>query len=550
MYGIELSALILGLLICMTFYNIHRANTMEFWLKHSNVVLLHTSRIQLMTVKCEMIVRDYILTADKNRPIEFHKASLNAEGEINTLKRLTSDNSALQRPLDSAAFYARKVISYTANVLSETDEKGPQKAIKTLKSNIGKSYFRNASHYIQLVQNGEYKLLLARQIDSKDSVLIMNISFCLTVSFIVIMIILSLIRSKKELIERGHFIEDLLKGSEQMKMAERLGKFGVWSINLENWQITNSDEMYRMWGYERGKHESTLANYLFKVHPDDQTLVQSKMQNLVNQNNVDQYDFRLLENGVVKNMTTGVTITRNADEKILSITGYVQDITEKTNALIRQEASNKELSILFNRIGDVLFSRDMILDTFIQISSTCVGLYGYTSEEFEAEPMLFITTIHPDDRHVLGSGNMKLEKGEETTTRYRIIRKNNEIRWVENKIIPTMDQGKLTRIDGVIRDVTIETLINMEREKFIADLMQQNKTLEHFAHMVSHDLRVPIANILGLSQIFNMSLNDFSDEDRSVVLKILVSVNSLDQITRDLNEVLKNREQIKEISAG
>jgi PAS domain-containing protein len=548
--GVELSALILGLLICMTSYNIYRANTMDAWLKHSNVVLTHTSLLQLVTVKCEMIVRDYMLTGDKSRLLEFRKANASAVSELNTLKRLTLDNANLQRPLESASIYIGKAFSYSGSVIKGSYKQGAIQAISTIKSAAFRSAFDQASFHILLVQQGETGLLESRQIDFKRSNLIMNTSFCVTVGFIVILVGVGLRRSKKELIERGHFVEDLLKSSEQMKMAERLGSFGVWSINMENWAIVSSDEMYRMWGYKPGKQESTLANYLLKVHPDDQAFVKSKMQDLVNQRNVDYYDFRLEENGIVKYITTGITVIRDIDDKLLSVTGYAQDVTEKTNASIKQEESTKELGILFNRIGDVLYSRDMILNTLIQVSSTCIALYGYTLADFIAEPNLFITTIHPDDRHFRESANSKLEKGEETTCRYRIRRKNEEIRWVENKIIPTMDHGRLIRIDGVMRDVTNETLISMEREQFIADLLQQNKTLEHFAHMVSHDLRVPIANILGLSQIFEMSINDFSEEDRNVVLKILVSVHSLDQITRDLNEVLKNREQIIEIKIG
>jgi len=544
-YGIELSTLILGLLICMTFYNIQRAAKMEFWLKHSNIVLIHTSRIQLMTVNCEMIVRDYILTGDETRPVEFKKASLGAVEEMNTLKLLTADNTALQKPLDSAALYIGSVIAYSRNVMKRAKRDG-SKAALLLTSPVSKSLFEKASHYIELVQEDESRLLAMRQVDSKKWNLIMNFSFCFTVSFIVIMIVTSLLRSKRELIERGRLVEDLIKNSERMNMAERLGSFGAWSINLENWIITSSDEMYRIWGYEPGKQESTLENYLLKVHPEDQAFVKQKMQGLTIQRNADYYDFRLVENGKIKYIRTGVTVTRAADDSLLSITGYAQDITEKTIASIKQEESNKELSILFNRIGDVLFSRDMISNTFIQISSTCVALYGYTLAEFKAEPDLFMTTIHPADRHVLESGNAKLERGEESVNRYRIIRRDNGIRWVENKIIPTFDQGKLVRIDGVIRDVTSETLINAEREKFIADLLHQNKTLEQFTYIVSHNLRVPVANVSGLCQILKTSLNVYSDEDQNVILNMLTSVSHLDQIIRDLNEILQTREHINE----
>ena len=81
-------------------------------------------------------------------------------------------------------------------------------------------------------------------------------------------------------------------------------------------------------------------------------------------------------------------------------------------------------------------------------------------------------------------------------------------------------------------------MTEIERERMTADLVQRYKDLELFTYIVSHNLRAPVANIMGLSDM--LSTFDFNLTEREDVLAALgTSITMLDQVTIDLNNILR-----------
>ena len=81
-------------------------------------------------------------------------------------------------------------------------------------------------------------------------------------------------------------------------------------------------------------------------------------------------------------------------------------------------------------------------------------------------------------------------------------------------------------------------MTEMERESMTADLVQRYKDLEQFTYIVSHNLRAPVANIMALSNM--LSTFDFNPAEKEDVLSALdTSIHMLDQITLDLNNILR-----------
>ncbi|MEN6305935.1 MAG: ATP-binding protein [Armatimonadia bacterium] len=82
-------------------------------------------------------------------------------------------------------------------------------------------------------------------------------------------------------------------------------------------------------------------------------------------------------------------------------------------------------------------------------------LTGYTRQEFAERPELWFEIIHPEDRPAILQEEARLIAG--TTTefhyRYRIIRKDGEIRWAHTRARATRD-GKGLRLDAITNDVT------------------------------------------------------------------------------------------------
>lgn len=79
--------------------------------------------------------------------------------------------------------------------------------------------------------------------------------------------------------------------------------------------------------------------------------------------------------------------------------------------------------------------------------------------------------------------------------------------------------------------------LNKELKDHTKELVSANKGLEQFSYIVSHNLRAPVANILGIANILEDGDHEKSMES---ILRgeMFSNVKRLDQIVRDLNDIL------------
>lgn len=78
--------------------------------------------------------------------------------------------------------------------------------------------------------------------------------------------------------------------------------------------------------------------------------------------------------------------------------------------------------------------------------------------------------------------------------------------------------------------------LELEIQQRTKELVEYNQQLEQFAFISSHNLRAPIARILGLGNLLSMSINT---EDKQVIQKELVQAAiQLDRVVKDLNMIL------------
>jgi len=112
--------------------------------------------------------------------------------------------------------------------------------------------------------------------------------------------------------------------------------------------------------------------------------------------------------------------------------------------------------------------------------------------------------------------------------------------WQENHIYPSA-----SGLSVFVRNITEKKRAEMEREKITADLVRRNKDLEQYTYIISHNLRAPVANIKGLSDLLNCY--DHTDEDCIQTLGALASsVRNLDKVIIDLNQILQTGKQVND----
>lgn len=87
-------------------------------------------------------------------------------------------------------------------------------------------------------------------------------------------------------------------------------------------------------------------------------------------------------------------------------------------------------------------------------------------------------------------------------------------------------------------DITERKITELDKSKVTQDLIQRNRDLEQFTFIVSHNLRGPLVNILGISNILNTEFLD-PEELKKFINSLCVSANSLDNVLKDLNTILQ-----------
>ncbi len=77
------------------------------------------------------------------------------------------------------------------------------------------------------------------------------------------------------------------------------------------------------------------------------------------------------------------------------------------------------------------------------------------------------------------------------------------------------------------------------------ELISYNGQLEQFAYIIAHNLRAPVARMLGLLDVFKAS-GLLNNENRFYIDKIGVSAKELDEIIGDLNKLLEIKNNLKD----
>ncbi len=232
-------------------------------------------------------------------------------------------------------------------------------------------------------------------------------------------------------------------------------------------------------------------------------------------------------------------------EEVVGAACHSRDITESKLAernILLSESRLKEAQAI-SHIGNWEYD----LESNVHIwSDELYSIFGVRAKNRKPSMDLFLSFVHPQDiskiKREVEDAFVSLQA---TSYNFRFIRADGALRYGRTERKFEFDQvGKPIRLLGVLHDITASKLIEEEREKMISSLVQHTKNLEQFTSIISHNLRAPVANILGLSNVLK---NDISAEDRSKSEQYLFSATTqLDEMLKDLNIILQLKSEINE----
>lgn len=176
----------------------------------------------------------------------------------------------------------------------------------------------------------------------------------------------------------------------------------------------------------------------------------------------------------------------------------------------------------------------------------------------------FMKKIHPEDKeHFSLTFEQAIETKSSYTIRFRVVKKNSEILFVSGNGHPILcPEGNIVGYFGLFQDISDLKNAQIELEKgnrdlegkvaertkelelsshkmreVLEQLQIQNELLQQYTYIVSHNLRAPIANISGLTELFDFEDSN-CEENKEILLHIYKVSKHLDHIIKDLNEIL------------
>jgi two-component system cell cycle sensor histidine kinase/response regulator CckA len=106
-------------------------------------------------------------------------------------------------------------------------------------------------------------------------------------------------------------------------------------------------------------------------------------------------------------------------------------------------------------IQEIFWVLDASTQQVIYVSPAYERICGRTCESLYGAPRSYVDVIHPQDRERVLARLGQLVQGGEFDEEFRIVRPDDEIRWVANQGFPIRDaRGNIYRLAGVVQDIT------------------------------------------------------------------------------------------------
>ncbi|WP_448698414.1 PAS domain S-box protein [Mucilaginibacter sp. AW1-3] len=273
----------------------------------------------------------------------------------------------------------------------------------------------------------------------------------------------------------------------------------------------------KMWGYQ--PEELLGTNYLNYIHPDDRESSISATEKIMAGEELKNFENRFIhKSGEIRHITWSAVWSKS-DQVIFSV---ARDITE----LKKQQ----EVALMHERRLESLVQSGADLIAIISAE----GVYTYISPSVKTtlgkQPEDYIGKtpydfVHPDDVHIIDKAFREIltcEKIDVHSHRYQDAEGN--WRWLQTVATNCLNDPA---INGYICNTTDVTLLK-ERELRITE---QNEKLKEIAQINSHELRKPVASILGVMQLMNEEI--IKDELNITILGHLKTLTEeLDGITK------------------
>lgn len=311
--------------------------------------------------------------------------------------------------------------------------------------------------------------------------------------------------------------------------------------------MTYVSPQIRELGFEPEQWLGRTDQWLGFVHPDDQDRIREL--NLRCDRTLEPFsaEYRVVtRDGRTVWFRDEAVLLRDPDGTPMFWQGVMTDVTERLTAEEQLREAEARYRALVEETPIVTYIDAAGTEgphASLYFSPQVEALLGYTPGELTQPEPLWPDLIHPDDRdRVLHAADEAERTQGPYDIEYRMLARDGRTVWVNDRSVLIRDEEGHPRFwQGVWVDITerkraesLELELEVEREES-AQLREIDRMKNTFLQAVSHDLRTPLAAILGLAVTLEREDIELPEEDsKDMAKRIAANARKLDRMVNDL----------------
>jgi PAS domain S-box-containing protein len=179
--------------------------------------------------------------------------------------------------------------------------------------------------------------------------------------------------------------EQALRDSEQsLRKAQAVAHIGSWVWHIRENRLEWSDEMYSIFGIDKTGFAGNLDDVISRaIHPDDREAVKKSNLSVAQEGIPIPLEYRVIwPDGTVRTVWAEAgELVKDADGKPGTLSGIVQDITERKRSGAAVRASELRFRRLFESAKDGILILDAQTGRIVDVNPYLTELLGFSHEQ-------------------------------------------------------------------------------------------------------------------------------------------------------------------------
>ena len=299
---------------------------------------------------------------------------------------------------------------------------------------------------------------------------------------------------------------EIKESNERYDIVSKATSDTIWDWKIQEDSMTWNKGIESIFGYKQNQIGKSSEWWFENIHPEDSIKMSIKLYSFIEQKTEkwqDQYRFKCAD-GSYKYVLDRGFILKDENGKSVRMIGAIQDITKQKEE--EQRLKLLETVITHTKDSVIITEPDLYdgnIPKIVYVNPAFSVISGYDSREIIGKSPEIFQGPNSDDQEyekLINAIKTKKECQVETIS----YTKNKEEYWVNFSMLPVYNSdGELSHWVSIQRDISEQKKQEVEKEQLIRELTQNNKDLQQFSYITSHNLRAPLSNLTGLLNLID-----------------------------------------------